>query len=103
MRQMFLDAYVPKIWELGLTIPDPNLRKNPETGRWEYSDPDWDEFLARHQRQWSMQPRALSRAPNGRRARSMGAPCFAQAGPSVCGTALLSCHGSAGASDHPLA
>ncbi|MDT7924776.1 MAG: 1,2-phenylacetyl-CoA epoxidase subunit PaaA [Chlorobiota bacterium] len=44
MRQMFLDAYVPKIWELGLTIPDPNLRKNPETGRWEYSDPDWDEF-----------------------------------------------------------
>ncbi|MCS7188502.1 MAG: 1,2-phenylacetyl-CoA epoxidase subunit PaaA [Bacteroidia bacterium] len=44
MRQQFLDMYVPKIWELGLTIPDPNLRKNPETGRWEYSDPNWDEF-----------------------------------------------------------
>lgn len=44
MRQMFLESYVPKIWELGLTIPDPNLRKNPETGQWEYSDPDWDEF-----------------------------------------------------------
>ncbi|MCS6965936.1 MAG: 1,2-phenylacetyl-CoA epoxidase subunit A [Candidatus Kapabacteria bacterium] len=44
MRQMFLDAYVPRIWELGLNIPDPNLRKDPETGKWEYSDPDWDEF-----------------------------------------------------------
>ncbi|MDW8225145.1 MAG: 1,2-phenylacetyl-CoA epoxidase subunit PaaA [Bacteroidota bacterium] len=44
MRQMFLDAYVPRIWELGLNIPDPNLWKDPETGKWEYSDPDWDEF-----------------------------------------------------------
>lgn len=44
MRQEFLDAYVPKIWELGLTVPDPSLRKNEETGKWEFSDPDWDEF-----------------------------------------------------------
>lgn len=44
MRQEFLDSYVPKIWDLGLTVPDPNLAKNPETGRWEYSDPDWAEF-----------------------------------------------------------
>ncbi|GIV53711.1 MAG: phenylacetate-CoA oxygenase subunit PaaA [Candidatus Kapaibacterium sp.] len=44
MRQQFLESYVPKIWELGLTVPDPNLRKNPDTGQWEYSDPDWDEF-----------------------------------------------------------
>ncbi len=44
MRQEFLDGYVPKIWELGLTLPDPNLRKNLETGLWEYSDPDWEEF-----------------------------------------------------------
>lgn len=44
MRQEFLDSYVPKIWDLGLTVPDPNLHKNPETGRWEYSDPDWEEF-----------------------------------------------------------
>ncbi|MCB9230261.1 MAG: 1,2-phenylacetyl-CoA epoxidase subunit A [Bacteroidia bacterium] len=44
MRQQFLDMYVPKIWELGLTFPDPNLRKNPETGQWEFTDPDWDEF-----------------------------------------------------------
>ncbi|MDB5035224.1 MAG: paaA [Chlorobi bacterium] len=44
MRQEFLNAYVPKIWDLGLTVPDPNLRKNPETGVWEFSDPDWAEF-----------------------------------------------------------
>jgi ring-1,2-phenylacetyl-CoA epoxidase subunit PaaA len=44
MRQAFLDMYVPKIWELGLQIPDPALRKNPETGRWEYTEPDWELF-----------------------------------------------------------
>lgn len=43
-RDQFLDMYVPKIWELGLTVPDPNLRKNEETGRWEYTEPNWDEF-----------------------------------------------------------
>lgn len=44
MRNQFLDMYVPKVWELGLTLPDPNLRKNEETGRWEYTEPDWEEF-----------------------------------------------------------
>ncbi|WP_066838455.1 1,2-phenylacetyl-CoA epoxidase subunit PaaA [Rufibacter ruber] len=42
-RQQFLDMYVPKIWELGLSVPDPKLRKN-EQGVWEYTEPDWDEF-----------------------------------------------------------
>jgi ring-1,2-phenylacetyl-CoA epoxidase subunit PaaA len=44
MRQKFLDEYVPKIWDLGLTIPDPNLKKNEESGKWEYTEPDWEEF-----------------------------------------------------------
>jgi ring-1,2-phenylacetyl-CoA epoxidase subunit PaaA len=44
MRNQFLDMYVPKIWELGFTLPDPKLRKNEETGRWEYTEPDWEEF-----------------------------------------------------------
>lgn len=44
MRNQFLDMYVPKIQELGLTFPDPNLKKNEETGQWEFSDPDWNEF-----------------------------------------------------------
>ncbi|GIV35027.1 MAG: phenylacetate-CoA oxygenase subunit PaaA [Chitinophagales bacterium] len=45
MRNQFLDTYVPKVLELGLTFPDTNLRKNNETGMWEFSDPDWDEFF----------------------------------------------------------
>lgn len=44
MRQQFLNMYVPKIWDLGLTVPDPLLRKNEETGKWEYTEPDWEEF-----------------------------------------------------------
>ena len=43
-RQQFLDMYVPKIWELGLTIPDEKLKKNEETGEWEFTEPDWEEF-----------------------------------------------------------
>jgi ring-1,2-phenylacetyl-CoA epoxidase subunit PaaA len=43
MRNQFLDQYVPKILELGLSFPDPNLRKNDD-GVWEFSDPNWDEF-----------------------------------------------------------
>lgn len=44
MRQQFFNQYVPKILELGLVIPDPELKKDPETGIWNYGDPDWDEF-----------------------------------------------------------
>ena len=44
-RQQFLDGYVPQIWELGLTVPDPKLRKNEETERWEFTEPDWDELM----------------------------------------------------------
>ncbi|MCO6466517.1 MAG: 1,2-phenylacetyl-CoA epoxidase subunit A [Bradyrhizobiaceae bacterium] len=44
MRQQFFNQYVPKILELGLTIPDAQLRKDPVSGQWEYGDPDWDEF-----------------------------------------------------------
>ncbi len=44
MRNQFLDQYIPKIYDLDLTLPDPNLKKNLETGYWEFSDPDWSEF-----------------------------------------------------------
>ena len=42
-RQQFLDGYVPQIRELGLTVPDPKLRKRDD-GVWEYTEPDWDEL-----------------------------------------------------------
>lgn len=44
MRQQFMDMYIPKIWDLGLTLPDPLLKKNEETGLWDYTEPDWNEF-----------------------------------------------------------
>lgn len=44
MRNQFLSTYVPKILEIGLTIPDPELSKNAD-GTWNFGDPDWDEFF----------------------------------------------------------
>ncbi len=44
LRQEFLSIYVPRIRELGLRIPDPNLRRDEAAGRWAYTEPDWDEL-----------------------------------------------------------
>jgi ring-1,2-phenylacetyl-CoA epoxidase subunit PaaA len=44
LRQEFLSIYVPRIWELGLTLPDPELGLNPATGQWRYTEPNWDEL-----------------------------------------------------------
>ena len=41
MRQMFFDMYIPKLQELDMTFPDEELKKNKETGQWEFGDPDW--------------------------------------------------------------
>jgi ring-1,2-phenylacetyl-CoA epoxidase subunit PaaA len=44
LRQKFIDATVPQAQHLGLTIPDPALTQNAETGHWETGDIDWSEF-----------------------------------------------------------
>jgi ring-1,2-phenylacetyl-CoA epoxidase subunit PaaA len=44
LRQEFLTIYVPRIWELGLTLPDPELGLDPTTGEWRYTEPDWQEL-----------------------------------------------------------
>jgi len=44
LRQEFLGIYVPRIWELGLTVPDPSLGLDPSTGEWRYTEPDWNEL-----------------------------------------------------------
>jgi len=44
LRQEFLTIYVPRVWEVGLTLPDPLLGLDPATGEWRYSEPDWDEL-----------------------------------------------------------
>jgi len=44
LRQEFLSTYVPRIREIGLELPDPKLHRDPDTGRWHYSEPDWKEL-----------------------------------------------------------
>nr|AIK66571.1 phenylacetate-CoA oxygenase PaaG subunit [Arhodomonas sp. Seminole] len=44
LRQRFIDQTVPQAKYLGLTIPDPDLEWNEETGHYDYGEIDWDEF-----------------------------------------------------------
>ena len=44
LRQEFLTIYVPRIRELGLVIPDPDLRLDEDAGEWRYTEPDWNEL-----------------------------------------------------------
>ncbi len=46
LRQEFLTIYVPRIRELGLTLPDPALRYDEAAGRWLFTEPDWQELYA---------------------------------------------------------
>ena len=44
LRQKFIDQTVPQAEYLGLTIPDPDLKWNPERGHYDFGKIDWDEF-----------------------------------------------------------
>jgi ring-1,2-phenylacetyl-CoA epoxidase subunit PaaA len=44
LRQQFVDMTVPQAEYLGLTIPDPELKWNPERGHYDFGEIDWDEF-----------------------------------------------------------
>ncbi|HEX9774174.1 MAG TPA: 1,2-phenylacetyl-CoA epoxidase subunit PaaA [Actinomycetota bacterium] len=45
LRNEFFDTYVPKLWDLGFTVPDHDLRWNGTTWEWGSADwADWDEF-----------------------------------------------------------
>ena len=46
LRQKFIDKTVPQADFLGLTIPDPDLKWNEETGHYDFGEIDWDEFWA---------------------------------------------------------
>ena len=46
LRQRFVDMTVPQAAALGVTLPDPELRWNPERGAHDYGQPDWSEFKA---------------------------------------------------------
>ena len=44
MRQKFVDMTVAQAEYLGLTIPDPDLKWNEETGHYDFGEIDWTEF-----------------------------------------------------------
>lgn len=44
LRQKFVDETVPQAEYLGLKVPDENLKWNEETGHYDFSQLDWDEF-----------------------------------------------------------
>jgi ring-1,2-phenylacetyl-CoA epoxidase subunit PaaA len=44
LRQRFVDMTVPQAAFLGVTLPDPGLSLDPETGHYRFGPIDWDEF-----------------------------------------------------------
>jgi len=44
LRQKFVDMTVPQADVLGVTLPDPDLRWNPERGAHDFGTPDWEEL-----------------------------------------------------------
>ncbi len=44
LRQRFIDRTIPQAEALGITIPDPDLKYNPETKHYEYGQPNWEEL-----------------------------------------------------------
>jgi len=45
LRQRFVDMSVPQSQALGVSFPDPDLRWNAERERYDFTEPDWDEFM----------------------------------------------------------
>ena len=44
LRQRFIDLTVPQADAVGLTLPDPDLRFNPDKQGYDFGPVDWDEF-----------------------------------------------------------
>jgi ring-1,2-phenylacetyl-CoA epoxidase subunit PaaA len=44
LRQRFVNLTVPQAQAIGVTLPDPDLKFNPETKNWEFGEIDWTEF-----------------------------------------------------------
>jgi ring-1,2-phenylacetyl-CoA epoxidase subunit PaaA len=44
LRQEYIDKTVPQAEYLGLTVPDPDLKWNEETGHYDFGAVNWDEF-----------------------------------------------------------
>jgi len=44
LRQRFVDLTIPQANAVNLTIPDPDLKYNEESGHWEFGEINWEEF-----------------------------------------------------------
>jgi ring-1,2-phenylacetyl-CoA epoxidase subunit PaaA len=44
LRQVFVNQIIPDLHALGLSVPDPDLRYDEQTGNWLIGPIDWDEF-----------------------------------------------------------
>ncbi|GAJ99177.1 1,2-phenylacetyl-CoA epoxidase subunit PaaA [Geomicrobium sp. JCM 19055] len=44
LRQAFLDKYMPRVFSLGLTVPDETMHYDDVQEKWIYQQPDWNEF-----------------------------------------------------------
>ncbi|WP_211220357.1 1,2-phenylacetyl-CoA epoxidase subunit PaaA [Halalkalibacillus halophilus] len=44
LRQAFLDKYLPRVFSLGLTVPDETVHYDEAQEQWIYQQPDWNEF-----------------------------------------------------------
>jgi ring-1,2-phenylacetyl-CoA epoxidase subunit PaaA len=44
LRQRFIDRTVEQAHAIGLTLPDPELKLNPETGHYNHGEINWEEF-----------------------------------------------------------
>lgn len=45
-RQAWMSQYVPKMWDMGIEVPDTTLRWDAGKERWSYEEPDWDRLMA---------------------------------------------------------
>jgi ring-1,2-phenylacetyl-CoA epoxidase subunit PaaA len=45
LRQRFVDMTVPQAEALGLSLPDPDLRWNPDRGSWDFGEIDFSELF----------------------------------------------------------
>jgi ring-1,2-phenylacetyl-CoA epoxidase subunit PaaA len=45
-RQEWMSTYIPKMWDMGIELPDPTLRYDPDEQFWHYAEPDWQKMDA---------------------------------------------------------
>ncbi len=73
LRQRFVDMTVPQAEVLGLTLPDPDLRLDEETGHYDFGEIDWSRVLRGAQGQRPVQRAAHGAPASGPRGRRLGA------------------------------